>query len=144
MLTYSCGYHTSLVRNLIVVFAAFIVITAIWLLIVIKDCLFRKKRHEPWCFNFLVRFLYEVFFEICISLTISFTVVGFEMSEGKNKLNLGISVILASIAFLSLCFLSYLCFRKGPYIEDSYEPKSFVKSCWHFRHLRPELLVLLE
>ena len=143
-LTYSCGYHASLVHNLIVVFTAFILIAAIWLLLAIKDCLCRKKRHEPWCFNFLVRFLYEVFFEICISLTISFTVVGFEILERKNKLDLGISVILAVITFLSLFFLGYLCFRKGPYIKNSFEQKSCVDSFWHFRQLKLEFLDLLE
>ena len=48
------------------------------------------------------------------------------------------------LVVLSLACLWHLCFRFGPYVHDSYEPKSLLKSFWAYRPLRKEYLCNFE
>ena len=55
------GYHHSLYANLFILLLIGGLIVALWLLSIVKDCALRwctKKRSEPFCTNFMLRFLY--------------------------------------------------------------------------------------
>lgn len=147
----SCGYHVSLVRNLVLVFLLFVLLALIWVTVACKDsfvtcgtCCRRERgtrRREAWWNNVLVRFIYEVFFEIVICLMLSFSVIEFGKESNQSwtwVLTIGLTV--TAVAILGL--LSYLCIRNGPYASGSYEPKSLSKSFWHYsnRRIRPNLL----
>ena len=91
-LVFSCGYSFNLLPNLILVFFLFACIVLVWLLVLLCD-LWRKyndrkqrengqrsrerRELEPWMTNFGVRFLYEVFFEICLCFMINLAFVDF-------------------------------------------------------------------
>ena len=118
----------------------FAVIFAIWLLVAMKDsftsCCFRRRGHEAWWNNFLIRFLYEVFFEVSICLMLSFTIL--DLNNLKNSWEWGLTVGLAVLALICLCLLSFLCFKSGPYVKGTYESRSLAKSFWHFRSIRAD------
>ena len=141
-LMHACGYHSSLLRNLIIISGIFVCIMGIWILIACKDilanCCCTRTRHEPWLNNLLIRFLNEVFFEVCICLMLSLTIVDFKNT--KNSWEWGVSIVLATISLVCLCLLSLLCFKNGPYVNDAYEPKSLWNSFWHFRIIRSDHL----
>ena len=121
-LIYSCGYHVSLTHNLILILGLFSVIALFWLAMACRDKLcFQGGRHEIWWNNLMVRFLYEVFFEITLCLMISFSAMDLRTGGTETKVSWGLSVVLTIAAVLALCYLSLLFVRGGPYIEGSYE-----------------------
>ena len=146
-LVYASGYHVNLTRNLVLVSLIGIVIVLFWLLATICDrCCFRRQRQRcgAWWSNFFVRFLYEVFFEICISLTLTVALVGSETQSLSNYGVIVCTVIVAILCAFGLSLLVYLCFKSGPYVPDSYEKGSLMNSVWGYRRLSPSLCYLVE
>ena len=111
---YASGYHSSLMRNLAVIIAMFLLIMAIWLCAGATYVCCRSRRLEAWWNNFMVRFLYEVFFELSLCLMINLA-LHWGHTE-KDSISVVISLALAAVALLSLLCLGFLCFHKGPYI----------------------------
>lgn len=68
--------------------------------------------------NFIVRFLYEVFFEIILCLMINFSFVDFQSSY--QVANWIICIILGGVALASLMAITTLFWRDGPDIKNSY------------------------
>lgn len=74
----SCGYQTNLLHNLIIVLTLLIILSLMWLLLAFKGKVCQTgSRYEIWFNNFMVRFLYEIFFEVSICLMISYSSVDF-------------------------------------------------------------------
>lgn len=84
-LLYTCGYSFSLLPNLILVIFLFGLIGVICMLLWATDLLLRyickKKTDQPRLTNIAIRFLYEVYFEICLSVMIFASFMDFDDSS---------------------------------------------------------------
>lgn len=143
-LFYSCGYHVSLAKNLILVFCLCSVVLCIWLLVAVKDllgygCCKSSRRHEAWWINALMRILYEVFFEITICLLISFSTIGYGPHDKEQSGMWKLTVALTVLAIVFLCSLTLCCFRGGPYARNSFATSAWT-TCWGLRKIKPQLL----
>ena len=119
-LIHACGYHVSLVHNLILIFTLLILILLIWLAIGLKDYICKsRRRHDAWWNNMLIRVFYEVFFEVCLCIMINLTAIDFIRAE--KTISWFLTLLVAVIAFLSLCILTFLFFCGGPNVPNSYE-----------------------
>ena len=80
---HSCGYHVSLVRNLLLIFILTCVVIYVWLNLALINCICNKhnKKREAYWNNVVIRFMYEVFFEVALCLMLEFAVV--DMSKAK-------------------------------------------------------------
>ena len=150
-LLYTCGYSFSLLPNLILVIILFGLIALIWMLIWATDLLLRyvckKKTDQPRLTNIAIRFLYEVYFEICLSVMIFVSFMDFNDSSSSNGGHLEASIIcliLIVVAFLALVAITLLFWRNGPSVKGSFEHKSLWKSFWGYRPIRKEILDQVE
>ena len=133
----ACGYHVSLVRNLLLVAFMLALIVLVWIISIVRDKIIKKsnkRKREPFWSNFMLRFVYEVFFQLVIGVTI-FLAASADSSENfsKSSLFIAIAALLASLTIFALLVCS--CFKDGPQILGSYE--SISSSFWHFRTLKP-------
>ena len=109
-LIHACGYHVSLVHNLIFFGALFAVLLLLWLLVACKDsCLCCRTRHEKWWNNVLIRFLLEVFFELSLCLMISFTAVPELIVSEERDWYWGLAVGLGGLVLMVLAILGICC-----------------------------------
>ena len=85
--------------------------------------------------NFCIRFLYEVFFEICLCIMINASFVDF---DSKSQLIAwGICIFLALVTFIALIAITVLFWKKGgPSVRDAFEQRSLWSSFWGTRPLR--------
>ena len=91
--------------------------------------------------NFGVRFLYEVFFEICLCFMINLAFIDFENRSGVGGSTLATWILclcLAIVAFVALIALTVLFWSKsGPSLRQSFEKGSLMSSIWGTRTLDP-------
>ena len=128
----ACGFKASLYDNVLPIIILLAIGAAIWLILCFKDlicCCISRKRHKAHGSNLLIRILYECFFEITLCLLISHVIA----NETKS---LELKLCLLVLAALLPALMCLLCYRFGPYIQNSYEPRSLVKSFWEYRPLR--------
>jgi len=81
-----------------------------------------SRKSEPWMTNFMVRFLYEIFFEICLCLMINASYVDIDSdSSGSDTVSWLICIALAALAFVALVMISFTCCcNEGPHIKGVY------------------------
>jgi len=114
----SLGYkQINIVPQLGFIFVAAFVILGVYLLALAKDLfvkhiyrpkgLFWHQKHEQWMFNFAVRFVYEVFLEVCLCTFVHLSHWG-EQTSGNF---FALVVLLASIAFILL--VEYLFWKRS-------------------------------
>lgn len=151
-LLYECGYSFSLWPNLILVFCLIAVTLSIWVLSCGVDlasrCACCKNRYgaNRWMSNFLVRLLYEVFFEIILCLMINLSFIDFESASQRAALSICFVLAVLTLAALVLISLNF-CYR-GPQVKSIYEARSLYHLWgWGYRPLNrdhPEVLKLRE
>ena len=90
--------------------------------------------------NLTVRYLYEIFFEIILCVTIN---VGFAY-QGNDMVKYGylLSIVLIILITLVLILMSLQICMRGPRVEGSFEKSSCSRSCWGYRPLRTEQVEL--
>ena len=89
--------------------------------------------------NFMVRFTYELYFELMICAFINVS----SLSGGSIFWwTFSLLVILVGVCGL-LVFASLLC-SNGPYIDGTYAPNSFIESFWGVRHLHEDVIKSAE
>ena len=128
------GYHVSLWRNLAICCALLTGVTLIWAFVRFEKRICRNKKWskaDTWWNNFFVRLIYELFFEICLC-----TMISLAISVPEDWVPRGVAVGFTLLASVPLLLLCCLCCRNGPYIRNSYEPGSLLKSYWAFRPVR--------
>jgi hypothetical protein len=89
------------------------------------------SRWERVCNNFLLRYFYELYFEICLVIILTI-----DLAQGKKDQEFSF-VLAAILCVLSLLFLLFSCSRffcRGPYIRRFWIPGTSMKS---FREMRP-------
>ena len=141
-LTYSCGFSFNFVPNLLLWLIFLIILGAIW--IALWSCdrydeIVRKptvvKLREPWLTNFTIRWLYEIYLQICICIMINVSSYG-ESSGSVWYLCLLVAVFI----FATPICVSLLFCCKGPYYQDTYEKDSLLwGSFWGIRAIKQEL-----
>ena len=128
-----CGYRRPLSNNLIIIgglLLFFVSGLAIYHCIV-KSCKGRKNgRLMPKISNLSLRFAYEFFFEICLSMVILAAI----MPENKTILWLPVILTFAAIGAL-VVFLISRFFTGGPFVPKSFESGSLFSSYWSTRPL---------
>ena len=87
--------------------------------------------------NFTVRFLYEIYFELCLCVMINASFV--DKNDDSQVTAWVISLILAVLAFGALITITVLFWKHGPAVKQSYEQKSFWSSFWGYRPIRREM-----
>ena len=89
--------------------------------------------------NFGVRFMYEVFFEICLCFMINLAFIDFDQQKGGNSNELAAWIFclcLAVIAFIALIAITVLFWSKtGPSLLQSFARGSLWGSIWGTRTL---------
>ena len=137
------GYSYSLWPNLILVFILFGIILCILAIFIALDVTnyFKgrqdarsQQRKEPWMTNFLVRFLYELFFEICLCLMINASYLDTDSKAQVNSFIVCILLALISVAAIVAITLLF-CSKTGPKKRDTYARNSFLGSFWGIRLL---------
>lgn len=83
----------------------------------------------------MIRFLYEIFFELAICAMINFSD---QKAAGIAPWALSVAIIFAIIVAL-LAVMSLFC-KNGPYIRDTYAQGSLLSSFWGSRALHEEVL----
>jgi len=78
--------------------------------------------------NFIVRFLYEIFFEIVLCLMINVSFLDYESSSQVANWLLCIAFVVVALA--SLVAISLLFWIGGPDLKDSYEKRTLLQSFW--------------
>ena len=129
-LIHQCGYSINLMHNLALILFLIGVFLSVWFILACKDfiCFCGRRKDEALFFNFTVRFLYEMFFEVCLCLMISFSSAKFLADE--TKVTLFVSIALTVLAALALSYLGVLFCYGGPYIKDTYQKDSLKRSFW--------------
>lgn len=121
-LVHSCGYTFSIWPNLIMIVILFAIVLLIWVATMGLDFGRRargiSRKSEPWMTNFMVRFLYEIFFEICLCLMINAS--HYDSDSGSDTVSWFICILLAALAFVALVMISFTCCCEGPYVKDVY------------------------
>ena len=149
----SCGYKHDFVRNLFVFICVASLILIVWLGAAVADYLVKRKckkqnrrnkkqRNSVCVTNCFVRFIYQIFFEICICVFINITVMD-QNSFQAGLLWLSSLVIIVVIGVILLVIVS-LFWKNGPYVSDSYEEKSWFGSFWGVRALTSEIIEEME
>jgi len=142
LLLRACGYEHLASHNLLLIFAVISIILAIWVILCIKDFITKylspkrallRKRHEPWCCNFSLRFFYQFFLEFCIGVFI-WTSAADKAGSSTTFNDISSALLAFVIAALLLLVISLLIF-KGPQIPDYYEKGTVLKSLWGARPL---------
>lgn len=90
---------------------------------------------EPYMNNFMVRFLYEIFFELAICAMIN---VSNYQAGGMVQWFISL-IVIVSITLTLLAIMSLFC-KNGPYIHDTYARSSLLGSFWGRRALHEELV----
>ena len=109
--------------NLVVMVGIAIFLLAVWQFCAIKDCIGSwtkawslrslRGRHEPIVTNFVLRFAYELFLELCICIMITIFFADFSSFGVELQWVIGIVFCVAAIVLiLGLC--SFCCWN-GPY-----------------------------
>lgn len=123
----ACGYEHLYAQNLILVIAAVLLITLVWIIIQVKDFIasrrpFQKrrlnKRDEPMVTNFALRFFYEFFLEFAICITLNLSIVDFAEFSPSFQFTSSVLVILAIVAIVA--FVGSLLCKRGPYAQNFY------------------------
>ena len=118
------GYMHNFSLNLVVMVGVAIFLLAIWQCCAIKDCIGSwtrhwilrplRGRHEPIVTNFTLRFVYELFLEMCLCITITMVFAGSSDSFG-GELQWVIAIALAVGLLLLIMGLVTFCCCNGPY-----------------------------
>lgn len=126
-----CGYRGAISGNLIAILALFIALLALVLIIGLLAKARKKKANvmARIC-NFSLRYFYEFFLELCLSMSIlAATLDGFNSAAW-------IPVLLTFAATAALVvFLISRFFGRGPYVSKSYKPGTLISSYWSIRPL---------
>ena len=137
MLTFT-GYMHAFSINLVIMVAIAIFLLGIWQFCAIKDCLFSwtrswifrplRARHEPIVTNFTLRFVYELFLEMCICICISFMFA--DTSSFGVELQWVIAIVLAVVIVILIFGLISFCCCNGPYHSGFYLTGRALSSCF--------------
>ena len=89
--------------------------------------------------NFMVRFLYEAFFELVLCALINISTSSSGAPGGTGTWLLSLLVLISAIAAIAFIFTMY--FKNGPYVSGTYETGSVLASfLWGVRPLDPQML----
>ena len=92
--------------------------------------------------NCFVRFVYIIFFEICIAALLNVTITSPDTSR------IGIlwasSVLIIIAAILVIFAVASLMWKNGPYVENCYQKNTLIGSLWAKRSLNPEIIEEME
>ena len=137
----ACGYSYSFWPNLILIFFLFALLMTFWLIAEIWAVIYRNISKNECRFqrsmnNCLVRFLYEVFFELVVCLMISSTYF-VQGSDSASTLSWFAALAIFFLCSAALVFLTALLFtRYGPLKDDFYERQSCMSFLWQVRPIK--------
>ena len=86
----------------------------------------KKKPSTPWCTNFILRFFYVFFLEICLCAFLQLSVVDFD--EVSTTAQFWIAFTFTVIITALVIFVSSLIFCKGPQVAGFYTKGSAARS----------------
>lgn len=86
--------------------------------------------------NFMVRFLYEAFFELCLCALINVST----MTSGPGGMGTWFMSLIVLIACMTAMLAVFsLYFRNGPYLNGVYQKGSILTSFWGVRPLSEQI-----
>lgn len=104
--------------NLILVACLFAAISLIWILVWVAELLMRvvckSMTDRPRLTNITIRFLYEVYFEICLSVMIFASFMDFKETGSDHFIASIVCLALMAVAFVALTAITVLFWRHGP------------------------------
>ena len=132
------GYMHAFSLNLIIMVSICIFLLGIWQFCLIKDCVFSwtrswrfrplRARHEPLVTNFALRFVYELFLEVCICICITFMFA--DVSSFGLELQWVIAIVLSVVLALLVFGLISFCCCNGPYHSGYFQSGRALSSCF--------------
>lgn len=141
-----CGYKHDFSRNLMIVIIISVVLLITLAILSLID--FFRKRHgnrkcSAYMCNFNMRFFYELFLEICLSVLIHIASMQVMLTEYESKVSI-MSWAVASLYLVAiLAFIGFLISRfwsGGPYIRQAYSPGLLCQSWWGIRSLSQQTI----
>ena len=82
--------------------------------------------------NFLIRFLYELTFEICLCSIMYISYADFE-NDTTNSFTVIVCIAVLLVLFASLLFCGSLAIKNGPYVAKCYQKGTLLQSFWSIR-----------
>ena len=130
-------------NNTVVILSILAFTGLVWLILVLKDCGFKrygirnrsffcKRNHEGSVSNLAIRLLYQAFLEltICALISLSMNYTGSGLAGFSWFASVMVSVLLLTLVGLLILRL----FKGGPNVQDYYLPLSCgVLCCWNSR-----------
>ena len=144
------GYSFSISQNMFSVLCFALAIALTWLVMAILVKFSRKKAtsqtesktteeprtsSEVFMNNFMVRFIYAVYFELMLCAFINIT-----SQSGSSLFSWIISLMTIIAGFGSLFIFLSLFFCNGPYLVGTYAAGSLLKSFWGVRSLDSDFI----
>ena len=136
-LLYACGYSFSIWPNLIPYGCILALILILWvfacMIDLVKCCCNRKPSYESKMTNCIVRFFYEVFFEVILCAFINASYI-----KPGDVNGYVLSIVLICLICVSMLIICLTVRCGGPKHYGVYEKCSFMNYFWGFRSLRQE------
>ena len=131
------NYKHLIGHNLIIIISVLALLVVVWFVLALKDLIVKaqkksdtrtrkKKPSTPWCTNFILRFFYVFFLEICLCAFLQLSVVDF--NDVSTTAQFWIAVTFTLIISALVIFVSSLLFCKGPQAAGFYTKGSVAKS----------------
>ena len=145
------GYHISFTRNMMFFISLMLLTALVWMITAVIERICRRSRahqedsestqrsasKEVFMNNFMVRFLYEAFFELCLCALIN---ISASTSRGPGGTGTWLMSLLILVACLTaIIAVISLYFKNGPYVPGTYEKGTFLSSFWGARPLSEQI-----
>ena len=141
-----CGYKHDFLRNLVIVIVISVVILITLAILSLVD-LFKKRHGNRRCSafmcNFGVRFFYEFFLEICLSVLIHIASMQVMLTEYEAKVSIASLAVASLYLVVIIAFIGFLVSRfwyDGPFVRQTYSPGSLSQSWWGIRSLSHQII----
>ena len=145
-----CGYKFAFSRNMVIIlFFATLFVVCIAGFAIYDFVNSHKKglhwrqmnhkhfRHTAWMSNFTLRYAYQFFFEVCLCILIH-TV----SPKDQGNFLWVLSLIFLISVFVMIGFTATLFIKGGPYVAQSFAPKSLMQSYWNKRPLNADMQIV--
>ena len=125
----ACDYDYSITKNMAIIIVVLASILLVWFTCVIIDLICNKSQkrftRSSWCQNFILRFLYEFFFEFCICFLLQLVYIA-KVNENNQIFQYVLFVLLILVVMAFIAFIISQFFYRGPWVPGFYEKGTLV------------------
>ena len=151
-LVHACGYSYRFLPNLILTLFLALIMLLIWLILFVTDKARARQRQrdgqnagrnvsrkEPYLTNFAIRFLYEVFFELCLCIMINLS-----YSDAQESTYWALCLVLSLATLAALVWITVQYWNRGASMQGVYGKRTLISSFWGIRLLDKDVAKILD